>query len=120
MLPNSPMDLLIFEIKDGKVEIEVKFLAKKEKLELRNKNGKKVATLQFAMISNKSLIENAKVPAERDENNHKNPKVVPQIQVNKLKEHGYIYVLNWFQDRITLHNRNFGTTTACKLLFELT
>ena len=41
MLPNSPTDILTFEIKDAKVSIEIKELSKRDRLELRNKNNKK-------------------------------------------------------------------------------
>ena len=45
MLPNSPTDILTFEIKEAKVSVEVSQLTKKDTLELKNKNGKKVAVL---------------------------------------------------------------------------
>lgn len=45
MLPNEPTDVLIFEIKEGKAQIEVKSLKKTDKIELRNKAGKRTAVI---------------------------------------------------------------------------
>lgn len=55
MLPNSPTDTLTFEIKEAKVVIEGSQLTKKDSLDLKNKNGKKVAVLEFTTVSNKRL-----------------------------------------------------------------
>ena len=59
MLPNSPTDTLTFEIKEAKVTIEVSQLRKKDKVELKNKNNKRIATLEFTTISNKRLEESS-------------------------------------------------------------
>lgn len=45
MLPNSPTDLLVFEIKEGKAEIEVHALKKTAQLDLKNKYNKTIAVL---------------------------------------------------------------------------
>ena len=45
MLPNAQTDTLTFEVKDGKASIEVSQLIKKDKLDIKGKNNKKIATL---------------------------------------------------------------------------
>lgn len=59
MLPNETSDVLVFDIKEGKAEVQVKSLTKGDRVEIKNKNNKRIATIEYTPISNKVIVENS-------------------------------------------------------------
>jgi hypothetical protein len=101
--------------------VEVSQLNKMTKLDLKSKNGKRIAVLEFSAISNKRISESqealVKPTTDFEGRRHVSPQNEPSSP--KRKENAYVCVSNWREDKITLKSKQFGITSASKLLFEL-
>lgn len=120
----SATDVLTFESKDGRAEIQIGQLKQKTKVDLKHKStGKKIAQIEYGIISEgfieSSKLKKGKENAIEDQNRQDRSKnqIKRKQNIPKEKVSYYINILNWPEDQITLKNGVIGTVNASKVIF---